>query len=43
MHQLVYNSVENLCTHPVRPEEDVARDCSSLEALPEDCLLDARA
>jgi ectoine hydroxylase len=39
MHQIVYNSVENLCVSPVRPEEDAARDCSPIEALSDDCLL----
>ncbi|WP_224367018.1 phytanoyl-CoA dioxygenase family protein [Hyalangium versicolor] len=40
MHQLVYNSVENMCTNPVRPEEDAARDGTPLEALSGDCLLE---
>ncbi|WP_224241133.1 phytanoyl-CoA dioxygenase family protein [Hyalangium gracile] len=39
MHQLVYNSVENACANPVRPDEDAARDCTPLHVLPEDCLL----
>lgn len=38
MHQLVYNSVENVCVNPVRLEEDAARDCAPLQALREDCL-----
>lgn len=41
MHQIVYNSVENACLNPERPEEDAARDCAPIQALPEDCLLDA--